>query len=101
MGDYYPQVSEEIDFDDARMNFVAASKMGLDTKFRWFDNKRHNAVDLITEELLPIAKEGLQDANIDDTDIMDYLDIIKERVNMGQTPSHWMIENYSYVDERE
>jgi CBS domain-containing protein/gamma-glutamylcysteine synthetase len=95
MGDYYPNVSEEMDFDDARMNFVAASKMGLDSKFRWFDEKRHNAVDLITEELLPIAKEGLQEANINDSDITDYLDIIEQRVNVGQTPSHWMINNYS------
>lgn len=95
MGDYYPNVTEQMDFDDARMNFVAASKMGLDTKFRWFDDQRVNAVDLITEELLPIAKEGLQKAEIDDGDITDYLDIIKKRVTKGQTPSYWILSNYS------
>jgi len=95
MDEYHPRVSEEMDFDDARLNFVAASKMGLDTKFRWFDDQRINAVDLITEELLPIAKEGLQKVGIDDGDISGYLDIIEERVSSGQTPSHWMISNYS------
>jgi CBS domain-containing protein/gamma-glutamylcysteine synthetase len=95
MEDYHPHVSKEIDFDDARMNFVAASKMGLDTKFRWFNDQRINAVDLITEELLPIAREGLQDAGIDDNDATEYLDIIRQRVDVGQTPSHWMINNYS------
>lgn len=95
MEDYHPKVSEEMDFDDARMNFVAASKMGLDTKFRWFDDQRVNAVDLITEELLPIAREGLQEADINDSDISGYLDIIEQRVRVGQTPSHWMISNYS------
>ena len=95
MEDYYPDLSEKMDFDDARMNFVAASKMGLDTKFRWFDDQRVNAVDLITEELLPIAKEGLQKAEINDTDINDYLNIIKQRVSSGQTTSHWMLNNYS------
>lgn len=95
MGDYYPNVTDQMDFDDARMNFVAASKMGLDTKFRWFDDQRVNAVDLITEELLPIAKEGLQKAEIDDGDITDYLDIIKKRVTKGQTPSYWILSNYS------
>jgi len=74
---------------------VAASKLGLDTKFRWFDDKRVNAVDLITKELLPIAKEGLQEANIDEGDISDYLDIIRQRVSSGQTPSRWMINNYA------
>ena len=95
MEDYHPHVSEEMNFDDARMNFVAASKMGLDTKFRWFDDTRVNAVDLITEELLPIAREGLQKANINESDIDEYLGLIKERVKVGQTPSHWIINNYS------
>lgn len=94
MADYYPHVSEKMDFDDARMNFVAASKLGLDTKFRWFNDQRINAVDLITEELLPIAEEGLQKAGIDEGDISGYLDIIRQRVNVGQTPSRWMINNY-------
>lgn len=95
MDDYYPNVSEKMDFDDARMNFVAASKMGLDTKLRWFDDQRINVVDLISEELLPIAREGLQDANIDNNDINGYLDIIRRRVESGQTASHWMLHNYA------
>lgn len=95
MGDYHPEVSEEMDFDDARMNFVAASKLGLDTKFRWFNDKRVNAVDLITEELLPIAREGLEEAGIVGSDVTEYLDLIEQRVTEGQTPSRWMINNYS------
>lgn len=95
MGDYHPNVADEMDFDDARMNFVAASKMGLDTKFRWFDDQRINAVDLITKELLPIASEGLQKAGIDDSDITEYLGIIEQRVTKGQTPSYWMLDNYA------
>jgi CBS domain-containing protein len=95
MEEYYPNVSDKMNFDDARMNFFAASKLGLDTKFRWFDDKRINAVDLITEELLPIAREGLQKADIDDSDVSDYLEIIEERVTAGQTPSYWMLDNYA------
>ena len=102
MEDYYGKVSEKIDFDDARMNFVAASKMGLDTKFRWFNDERVNAVDLITEELIPIAREGLQKAGVNDGDITDYLDIIEQRVSSGQTPSRWIINNYgSLIKENE
>ncbi|WP_138431838.1 CBS domain-containing protein [Fodinibius saliphilus] len=97
MEDYYPDVSGKMDFDDARMNFVAASKLGLDTKFRWFDDKRINAVDLITEELLPIAREGLEKADIDDDDITGYLETIEKRVESGQTPSYWMLNNYALL----
>lgn len=95
MDDYYPDVTEKMDFDDARLNFVAASKMGLDTKLRWFDDQRINAVDLITEELLPIAREGLNDAGIDRSDIASYLEIISSRVSSGQTASYWMLNNYA------
>ncbi|SMO36280.1 CBS domain-containing protein [Fodinibius sediminis] len=95
MDDYYPDIPEKMDFDDARLNFVAASKMGLDTKLRWFDDQRVNVVDLITGELLPIAREGLQEAGIDESDITDYLSIIESRVRSGQTASHWMLGNYA------
>ena len=95
MDDYYPDVTEKMDFDDVRLNFVAASKMGLDTKLRWFGEQRINAVDLITEELLPIAKEGLRDAGIDGSDITSYLDIINSRVSSGQTASYWILNNYA------
>lgn len=95
MEDYHKDIREVMDFDDARMNFIAASKMGLDTKFRWVNNRRINAVDLITEELLPIAREGLQKVNIRKGDIDSYLGIIEERVSSGQTGANWIINNYS------
>lgn len=95
MEDYYPDITQEMDFDEARMNFVAASKLGLDTSFRWLNGKRINAVDLITEELLPIAREGLEKADIRESDIDTYLEIIEERTHSGQTMAYWMLDNYA------
>jgi hypothetical protein len=57
MEDVYPDISKQLDFDDARMNFIAASKLGLDTKFKWIREKSYSAVELINKELLPIAKK--------------------------------------------
>ena len=95
MDEQYPDISEVLDFDDAKMNFIAASKMGLDTKFKWTNDKRYTAVDLICNELLPIAKEGLQKAGVDKGDITSYLDIIEERTEAGQTGSYWIIKSYN------
>lgn len=95
MGDYHPNVSETMDFDNVRMNFFAAAKLGLDTKFRWFNEQSVNAVELITHELLPIAKEGLLEANINRSDITTYLELIEQRVVSGQTPSYWLLNNYA------
>lgn len=95
MGDHYKDISEVLDFDDAKMNFIAASKLGLDTKFRWVGDKSYSAIDLIKEEFLPMAEEGLTNAGVYQGDISSYLDIIKERVESAQTGSHWMVQSYN------
>ncbi|WP_069129895.1 CBS domain-containing protein [Rhodohalobacter halophilus] len=100
MGDHYPNIHTKLDFDDVRMNFFAASKMGLDTKFRWMNDKRYSAVELINEELLPIAREGLEKAGVDSGDISSYLDIIEDRADSGQTGSFWMVKSYNELSKK-
>jgi CBS domain-containing protein len=95
MDDHYPDITRVLEFDDARMNFIAASKLGLDTKFKWTGGKSYSAVDLIQKELLPIAEEGLRKAGIYKGDIESYLDIIRERTEVGQTGSHWAVSSYN------
>jgi CBS domain-containing protein/gamma-glutamylcysteine synthetase len=92
--DEYPDITKEMDFDNARMNFFAASKMGLDTKFIWTKDRKITAVDLIKDELLPIARNGLSKADIDSSDIDTYLNIIEERADAAQTGSYWMVKSY-------
>lgn len=92
--DEYPDITREMDFDNARMNFFAASKMGLDTKFIWTDDRKITAVDLIKDELLPIAKHGLQKADINQSDIETYLGVIEDRVESAQTGSYWVVKSY-------
>ncbi len=94
MEDAYPDITKVLDFDDARMNFFAASKMGLDTKFIWTDDKKVTARDLITEELLPIARSGLEKANIQNSDIDTYLSVIEDRVESAQTGAYWVVKSY-------
>src|SRR6056297_3166940 len=100
MGNHYPNIHEKLDFDDVRMNFFAASKLGLDTKFRWVDEKRYSAVELITEEFLPIAREGLEKAGVDRGDISSYMDIIEDRTDSGQTGSFWMVKSYNELSKK-
>lgn len=96
---HYPDITKVLDFDDARMNFFAASKLGLDTKFKWIGNKRYSAVDLIQKELLPIAEEGLKKAGVFAGDISSYLDIIRERTETAQTGSYWMVQSYNELSK--
>jgi len=100
MSDQYEDISAQMDFEDAKTNFFAASKMGLETKFRWVDDKRYSAVDLICQELLPIAREGLSKAGVDKGDIDSYLDVIEERTEAGQTGSYWMVKSYNNLSKK-
>ena len=99
MDEEYPDIRESLDFDDAKMNFFAASKLGLDTKFKWTNDKRYTAVDLICNELLPLARQGLKNVGVDDGDITSYLDIIEERTEVGQTGSYWTIKSYNSLSK--
>ncbi|TVQ66583.1 MAG: CBS domain-containing protein [Balneolaceae bacterium] len=100
MGDHYPDITEKLDFDDARMNFIAAAKLGLDTKFRWIGDKRYSAVDLIQKELIPIAEEGLRKAGVCEGDIKSYMDVIRDRTETGQTGSYWMVKSYNSLSKK-
>ncbi len=93
--DAYKDITKELDFDDARMNFFAASKMGLDTKFIWTNDKKVSARSLIKEELIPIARSGLEKASINESDIDTYLSVIAERVDTAKTGAYWVVKSYS------
>ncbi|MEQ9309521.1 MAG: glutamate-cysteine ligase family protein [Balneolaceae bacterium] len=93
--DEYADITKELEFDDARMNFFAASKMGMDTKFEWTKGRKISAKNLILDELLPIAKSGLHKANIDGSDIDTYLGVLKDRVVSSQTGAYWVVKSYA------
>lgn len=91
----YGDITQKMDFEDAKSNFIKSSTHGLDTKLFWLNHKSYAAGDLIVNELLPIAKEGLKAQNIKQADIDRYLNIIEERVSQVKTGSYWMLKSYS------
>jgi len=78
-------------FDDAKANFFAAARHGLDAQFRWDKGKSYSADALILDELLPAAREGLTHGQIDSGDIDRYLGIIEERVRARKTGAQWAL----------
>lgn len=88
-------ISKLMDFSDAKANFFAAARFGLDTKLTWVDGKKISPATLIREQLIPIARHGLEKAKIDSKDIDYYLDIIGERARTTQTGSSWMLSSFS------
>lgn len=76
-------------FGIARDNFYAAAKHGLDADIAWQRNSKRPVRELILQDLLPLAEDGLRTLNIHENDIRHYLGIIRERVQSGQTGAAW------------
>ena len=99
LADEYRDVSEHIEFYEARYNFTAAARSGLSSQFKWLDGSNRPAHELILDTLIPLAERGLQSSDIDPDDIDRYLGIIQKRVETRQTGSQWQLDSMARMQE--
>lgn len=97
---HHPNIHEKLSWEDARDNFAKAAKFGLDTEFSWLDDRKIAARDLILDQLLPIAWEGLMDQGIDKDDISRYLGVIEQRAKLHKTGARWMLKAYTSLTKQ-
>jgi CBS domain-containing protein/gamma-glutamylcysteine synthetase len=91
----FDDIREHISFEDIRDNFDKAAKFGFDTKYTWFNDRKVSPRDLILDELLPIAREGLAIQGIDSQDIDRYMDIIEARAKAHMTGARWQLRSFT------
>jgi len=96
----YEDITRAFEFDDAKANFLAATREGLRAQFRWFDRASVPAQELVLATLLPEAASGLEAAGIDAADIERYLGVIESRVSRGQTGSVWQLQSLAAMKNR-
>ena len=94
-------IPQRIDFEDARLNFFSAAQHGLDARFAWLDGNRLGARDLLLQELIPIARNGLETLQVPNTDIDEYLGIIEARTTTGRTGAQWLLDSLENVSSAE
>jgi CBS domain-containing protein/gamma-glutamylcysteine synthetase len=91
----YGDITKLMSFDDAQDNFNKAAKLGIDTEFTWDKDRKVSARELLKNELLPIAREGLKSRNINSEDIDKYLGIIEERVKRHTNGARWILRTFT------
>jgi CBS domain-containing protein/gamma-glutamyl:cysteine ligase YbdK (ATP-grasp superfamily) len=89
----YGQINKLMTFDDAKANFFAAARHGLQAQLTWTKGNNFSASELILKHLLPLARQGLRETAIEAEDIDRYLGTIEERVKSGQTGAQWMLRS--------
>jgi CBS domain-containing protein len=93
-------IREKIDFADVKTNFLAAARDGIRAQMNWFDDRYLTAQELILEQLLPLAREGLRHIGIDPADADRYLGVIHDRVSLRRTGARWMLESLGNMGEQ-
>ena len=82
-------IEQEIPFSVAKENFYAAAAHGLAAEIVWTNGKTAKVSEIITEELLPAAKQALISANVPEDECDLFLGIIHERVRSGLNGTTW------------
>lgn len=88
MPETYSKMWEHMDFKRVKANFLRSAISGMETKLQWM-GRVVDTKELIQDELLPIAENGLRIAGIDDVSIRNYLGVIRQRVS-SRNGSQWM-----------
>ena len=93
MAEQYDDVRRYFKFDEVKANFLAAARDGIRAQMNWLDDQHMPAKDLILQQLLPMAREGLQESGIAQDDIDRYLGVFEDRVAARRTGARWALES--------
>ncbi|HHE32261.1 MAG TPA: hypothetical protein ENL07_06455 [Chlorobaculum parvum] len=86
-----PEVPQAaISFEQARANFYAAARFGLDAEITWTNGKRLPVRDVLLQHLIPGAILALAEMGLDSHELSHYLvDILARRVASGRNGAAW------------
>lgn len=81
---------QDLPFAAAHDNFYDAAKYGLAANVQWMDGESHNLQQLCLDQLLPLARNGLEQLGITKADIAHYIDgVLTPRIREGKTGAAW------------
>lgn len=79
----------QLPFSVARDNFYHAARSGLEAHIQWLEGDKHPIAGVILDDLLPMARRGLEQLGLDGDDIDDYLNVIATRVRHNCNGAAW------------
>jgi CBS domain-containing protein len=99
MTEQVKDIRELLTFADVKANFLAAARDGIRAQMNWFNDTHLPAKQLVLEQLLPLAREGLQESGIDQDDIDRYLGVLEHRVTQRRTGARWALESLEIMGD--
>jgi len=96
------EYSKLIKFDHIKTNFYRAAKQGLDATILWPDKNnrlQESSAQQLIQELLPLAKQGLQELEISTHEIESMLGIIQQRLDKRITGARWQLQTLRHFEK--
>lgn len=79
-------------FETAAANFWKCAQWGLEARVDWPKTKRVRVADLLVEELIPRAMEGLAELEADPDVIERYGEVLTERARKARNGARWQVD---------
>lgn len=84
-------LESEIPFAVAERNFYRAARDGLAARVEWLGGRQGPLRELILEQLLPLAADGLRRFGLPESAWQPWLELMRERVERGVTGAAWQL----------
>jgi CBS domain-containing protein/gamma-glutamylcysteine synthetase len=91
----YEDITQYLTFAEARDNFVKTARYGMDSELSWLNDRKMSVKEVLLKEVLPLAREGMEELKVDSGDIDKYLGIIEERTKAHATGARWMLRSFT------
>ncbi|QNQ89852.1 glutamate--cysteine ligase [Corynebacterium poyangense] len=90
-------VWSRLSFQQAEQNFLAAARAGIHARLSWPTLGRVDAADLISTYLLPQARRGLEQLDVNRDLIERYLGVIEERARLRANGATWQLRSFRKI----
>lgn len=84
----------ELSWSDAKENFYAAMRDGLDAELTWItaDGGRTTELDALYDDLLEHVEAGLREQLLPDERVDEYVAPLRDRIRRRRTPASWKLD---------
>lgn len=82
-------LEKQLLFKQAKKNFYSCAKQGLKAQVEWPGFDQLSIFELLQQHLVPMAREGLQDMQLDQNDIDHFISVIEKRLDNQQNGANW------------
>ena len=89
---HFGRTAQRLPFARVRESFRRAARDGMESQLAWKDGEIRPTDRLLLDELLPLAKAGLETVGVPDAE--RWLAPVEARARSRRTASRWMLDSY-------